>query len=82
VEEQLAACVNLLPGADSIYWWKGIIESRSEVLAIFKTSDEQYGTLEARLKELHPYELPEIVAIAPARGLPEYLQWIVDHSGR
>ena len=82
VEEQLAACANLVPGAESIYWWKGVIESSSEVLAQFKTTAEQYPRLEARLKELHPYELPAIVAIPISAGLPEYLEWVEANTGR
>lgn len=82
VEEQLAACANLLPGAESVYWWKGVIESSSEVVVFFKTTDEQYPRLEARLKELHPNELPEILAIQPKTGLPDYLQWIIANTGR
>jgi len=81
VEERLAACANLLPGAESLYWWKGVIESSSEVLAIFKTTEEGYPRLEVRLKELHPYELPEIVAVRPAGGLPAYLEWIAANVG-
>lgn len=78
VEEQLAACANLVPGAESIYWWKGVIESSTEIMAFFKTTDEQYKAFEARLKELHPYETPEIVALQPSEGSPAYLQWVVD----
>ena len=79
VEEQLAACANLIPGAESIYWWKGVIESSSEVLAFFKTTEDQYQCFESRLKELHPYETPEIVAIQPSDGLPAYLQWVMEN---
>ena len=81
VEEHLATCVNLLPGVQSIYWWKGVVESGTEVLAIFKTNEGGYPKLESRLKELHPYELPEIVAVQPSEGLPDYLQWVVSNCG-
>lgn len=81
VEEQLAACANLLPGAESVYWWKGVIESSVEVMGFFKTTDEQYKVLESRLKELHPYETPEIVAISISEGLPDYLQWVMANTG-
>jgi len=81
VEEQLAACANLVPGAESIYWWKGVIESSSEVMAFFKTTDDAYKRFESRLKELHPYKLPEIVAIEPWGGLPAYLQWVMSNTG-
>jgi len=81
VEEQLAACANLVRNAESIYWWKGVIESSAEVIGFFKTTEAQYKRFEARLKELHPYELPEIVAIQPKGGLPAYLQWIEENTG-
>ena len=81
VEEQCAACANLIPGAESIYWWKGVIETSVEVVALFKTTGEQYPRLVARLKELHPYELPEILAFEPSEGNPDYLQWIAANTG-
>ena len=79
VEEQLAACANLIPGAESIYWWKGVIESSAEVMGFFKTTEEQYKRFEARLTELHPYVTPEVVALQPADGLPAYLQWVMEN---
>ena len=79
VEEQLAACANLVPGAESIYWWKGVIESSAEVMAFFKTTEDQYKRFEERLQTLHPYKTPEIVALAPAEGLPAYLQWVMEN---
>ena len=82
VEEQCAACANLIPGAESIYWWKGVIETSVEVVAIFKTTRDQYPQLAARLKALHPYDLPELIAFTPSDGDPNYLQWIVGNTGR
>ena len=82
VEEQCAACANLIPGAESIYWWKGVIETSVEVIALFKTTPEQYPQLAARLKELHPYELPETIAFSPSEGNPDFLQWIAANTGR
>lgn len=76
VEEHLAACVNILPGLVSVYSWQGVMESSPETLLLIKTAKPTYPLLEARLRELHPYELPEIVAIDIERGLPDYLQWI------
>ena len=78
VEERLAACANILPAVESIYRWKGAVESASEVTVLLKTTPERYARLERRLKELHPYELPEIVAMAPAKGLPKYLDWVAE----
>ena len=76
VEERLAACVNILPGLTSVYPWEGAIETSRESLLLIKTAKAVYPLLEARLRELHPYELPEIVAVPIERGLPDYLQWI------
>lgn len=76
VLERLAACVNILPGLTSVYSWEGTIETGRETLLLIKTEKAAYPFLEARLRECHPYELPEIVAVRIERGLPEYLQWI------
>ena len=76
VAERLAACVNLLPGVTSIYVWQGKEEESAETLALIKTRRELYPALEARLRALHPYEVPEIVAVEFAAGLPAYLEWV------
>ena len=76
VEERLAACANIVPQIESIYHWQGKIESNAEVLVIFKTTRDRYPAFEQRLRALHPYEVPEIVAIELAAGLPAYLEWI------
>ncbi|PAW64790.1 MAG: hypothetical protein B9S36_01595 [Verrucomicrobiia bacterium Tous-C2TDCM] len=76
VESQLAACLNFLPGAESIYRWEGKIESSSEVLAIVKTTRGRLPELEASLQELHPYELPEFLILSPEGGSAEYLKWV------
>lgn len=74
VERQVAACVNLLPGVESIYRWQGGVERAGEVLAVFKTT--RYAELEAALRERHPYQVPEILALPVAAGLPAYLAWL------
>ena len=76
VESQLAACVNLIPAIESLYRWQGKVESSGEVLAIFKTTPAAYSSFEARLKELHPYEVPEIVAIRPEHVAAGYAAWV------
>ena len=78
VDEQLAACVNLLPAAESIYRWQDKVESAAEVLAIFKTTAAAISTFETRLQALHPYEVPEIVAIKPEQALAAYAAWVSD----
>ena len=80
VEERLAACVNVLPGLRSVYRWEGRVEAADEVLLLVKTMPGHYERLQARLLELHPYELPEVLAVEPAFGLPEYLRWVADET--
>jgi periplasmic divalent cation tolerance protein len=77
VERQLAACVNLLPGAQSIYHWQGKVESAQEVLALFKTSAEAWPELEKALAQAHPYEVPEIIAIRPDAVAGPYRDWLM-----
>ncbi len=76
VESQLAACVNLIPAVESIYRWQGKVETAAEVLAIFKTTPEAWPRLESRLRELHPYDVPEIVALKPEHIAENYAQWV------
>jgi len=76
VEAGVAACVNLLPGAQSIYRWQGKVESAQEVLAIMKTTADAYPQLEAKLKALHPYEVPEIMAVPVERAERAYATWV------
>ena len=80
VEERLAACVQVLPGLRSVYRWQGKVEAAAEVLLLVKTSAEAYPALQERLRQLHPYELPELLAVEAASGLPEYLQWLAAES--
>jgi periplasmic divalent cation tolerance protein len=76
VEEGLVACVNLLPGVTSIYIWDGEQQSSSETLSLIKTTRARYPALEARLAVLHPYEVPEILAVEAAAVLPRYAEWV------
>lgn len=78
VERRLAACVSILPGLRSVYRWQGAVERADEALLIAKTSRAHYPALEACVRELHPYELPEIAAVDIAQGLPGWLQWLAD----
>ena len=76
VEERLAACANVLDGITSIYWWQGALEQASEAVLILKTRAELVGLLTARLRELHSYDCPCVVALPIAGGNPAYLEWI------
>lgn len=77
VEKQLAACVNLIPAIESIYRWQGNVETATEVLALFKTTAAAFPAFERALTELHPYEVPEIVALAPERIAAPYRAWVL-----
>ena len=76
VSEQLAACVNIIPGIASVYRWKGRIEKDEELLLLIKTSQGSYESLEQRIRTLHPYELPEIIAVSIQAGQKDYTKWI------
>jgi periplasmic divalent cation tolerance protein len=76
VAESLAACVNILPACQSVYRWEGRIESACEIPLLIKTTTAQYAGLQARIQELHPYDVPEILALAAENGLPAYLAWV------
>ena len=80
VEERHAACVNRLPGVASTYRWKGKICRDNECLLLIKTTIERFDVLSERIVALHPYELPEIIAVDIARGLPAYLGWIASET--
>lgn len=77
---RLAACVSIMAPCRSIYRWRGNIEVATEVPALFKTSEARFNKLAFKLRELHPYELPEIVAVRVADGLPAYLDWVVTET--
>lgn len=76
VEENLAACVNIIGNVRSVYRWQNQIQNDSEVLLLIKSPVSRFSALRDRLQELHPYELPEIVSVPISDGLPEYLAWI------
>jgi len=76
VEEGLAACVNLVPGVRSIYRWQGALQEDAEILLIAKTRAALVDALAARVRALHPYELPEVIALAVAAGSEPYLDWV------
>lgn len=80
VELQLAACVNIIPGIESIYRWQDKIESATEYLLIIKTQTDCYTELESTIQALHPYELPEVVAVPIEAGLSAYLDWINNNT--
>jgi periplasmic divalent cation tolerance protein len=78
VDERLAACVNVLPGVTSIYTWEGKREESLESLLVIKTRPERYAALERRVLELHPYSVPEVLALSVETGASAYIRWIQD----
>ena len=80
VEARLAACVQQIPGMRSTYRWEGRIETASEVLLLIKTTADRLDAVTASVRELHPYELPELLAVEARGGLPAYLDWVIAQS--
>jgi periplasmic divalent cation tolerance protein len=76
VAERLAACANIIPGVTSLYWWQGRVQEDSEVI-ILKTRDDRVDRLTERVKDLHSYECPCVVALPIAEGNPAFIDWIV-----
>ncbi len=76
VESKLAACVNILPRMQSIYRWQGVVESATEIPLFIKSTVTNYPALEAAIRERHPYDVPEIIALPIQAGLPAYLNWV------
>ncbi|HEX6163703.1 MAG TPA: divalent-cation tolerance protein CutA [Vicinamibacterales bacterium] len=80
VDERLAACVSILPPMRSIYTWKGATDSADERQLVIKTTGERLRELESRLRELHPYDVPEFVVIPIVEGSAGYLAWLTEST--
>lgn len=76
VEQRIAACVNILPAVRSVYQWQGQVEQATEVTLLMKTTHLRYAELESAIRNAHPYEVPEIIAVPIVGGLPAYLNWV------
>lgn len=81
VGERLAACVNIVPGLTSIYRWEGQVQRDAELLLLIKTRQATYPLLESRIRALHPYQVPEIIALPIQAGSAAYLNWIAANTG-
>jgi len=81
LEEKLAACVNIIDGVESHFWWQGKIDSAKEALLVIKTKKELFNKLAKKVKSLHSYSVPEIIALPIVTGNTEYLNWINDSTG-
>jgi periplasmic divalent cation tolerance protein len=82
VENAVVACANLVPSVESIYFWQEKVETTAEVLAVFKMTAARYSEFESRLRQLHPYDVPEIVRLNIVEGNPDYLRWIEESCSR
>lgn len=82
VDERLAACVNLIPYVKSFYVWEGKTVEDDEGLLVIKTTKDALEKVIKRVKELHPYTLPEVISLDISGGLPEYLNWVVESVGK
>ena len=80
LEAKLTACANIVPAVESHYWWEGKLESSDEVLVIFKTRQTLLPKLERAIREIHPYDTPEFVALPLTAGSQKYLAWIEDNT--
>ena len=82
VEKRMAACVNIIPGLSSYYWWDDKVQSAAEAMLVIKTTPAKVDELAAFVKEHHPYDVPELITIPIAEGLPEYVSWIIEEMGK
>jgi periplasmic divalent cation tolerance protein len=80
VEERLVAGGNIIPGVLSIYWWQDKVCEEPEEILLMETSDSRVEAMMARIKELHPYEVPKILTFEPGEGLPDYLAWVATET--
>jgi periplasmic divalent cation tolerance protein len=78
VESRVAACVSIVPKVRSIYRWQGKVEREDEALLVIKTTEERTAAVIDRIRRVHPYDVPEAIALPIVEGLPEYLDWIAE----
>jgi periplasmic divalent cation tolerance protein len=81
VTERFAACANVIPEVESIYRWKGKVETAAECLVLFKLGKKRQSAFQERLRSLHPYEVPEILFLGVEAGLTDYLRWVAESCG-
>ncbi len=80
VEKKLAACVSMVPGLLSVYRWQGAVEEATEVCLMIKTTQRQLLALSEQLVAMHPYDVPELIALSVTDGLPAYMQWVREET--
>lgn len=82
VEHRLAACVNVVENVKSFYWWEGKVKNDAESLLIVKTTVQKLDALTEYVKENHPYDVPELIALPVTEGLPDYINWLIEETGK
>jgi len=82
LEERLGACVNIIPKIESLFWWEGKIQKDEEALLIVKTTQIKAEALITFIKDNHPYDVPEVITVQLAEGLPDYLDWVAEETAR
>lgn len=82
VEARLAACVNIIPKMESIFWWEDKIQHDEEALLIIKTTQLKVEAMISYVRENHPYDVPEVLTLSLAEGLPDYLNWVIDEMAK
>lgn len=82
VQNRLAACVNIIPRVESVYWWDDEVQTSNECILIVKTTQLMLERLIDHVVENHPYDLPEIIALPVTEGLPDYVNWVLDETGK
>lgn len=82
LDDRLVACANIVPRLTSLYWWKGELERSQETLIILKARREDVDAIVERVRELHPYEVPEVIAMDIVAGLEDYLSWVRTETER
>jgi periplasmic divalent cation tolerance protein len=80
LQGRAAACVNVLPGVRSHYWWEGRLQADTEQLLIIKTTRARYPALQAAVREAHPYDVPELIVLDTVDGWPPYLAWVAQEA--
>ena len=82
VESRQAACATVIPAVESTYWWEGKLVKDREAMVLFKTTADKFSALQDMIKRIHPYDVPEIIALPVKDGLPQYLEWVLRETSR